>query len=97
MHYKTALGGPAQLAGLPDAASPFAPITYKPASGVVSAAALPSGTEVWVMQPQADTAAVNAASFLAGTPVAPGSIVSAFGNYANSQSAGAASSPNGGV
>jgi uncharacterized protein (TIGR03437 family) len=93
MHYKTALGGPAQLAGLPDAAGPFAPIAYKPASAVVNAAALPSGTEVWVMQPQADTAAVNAASFLSGQPVAPGSIVSLFGSYASSQSAGAASYP----
>jgi uncharacterized protein (TIGR03437 family) len=93
MHYKTALGGPAQLAGLPDAASPFAPITYKPATAVVNALALPTSTEVWVMQPQADTAAVNAASFRAGLPVAPGSIVAAFGSYANSQAAGAASFP----
>jgi uncharacterized protein (TIGR03437 family) len=93
MHYKTALGGPAQLAGLPDAADPFAPITYKPATAVVNAAGLPSGTEVWVMQPAADSTAVNGASYLAGLPVAPGSIVSVFGSYGKSQSAGAASYP----
>lgn len=93
MHYRTALGGPAQLAGLPDAAEPFAPIIYKPASAVVNAAALPSRTEVWVMQPAADTTAVNSASYLPGMPVAPGSIISLFGSYAKSQTAAAGSYP----
>ncbi len=93
MHYKTALGGPEQLAGLPAAAEPFAPVKYKPSTAVVNAAALPARTEIWVMQPSADSAAVNAASYSAGTPVAPGSIVSVFGSFLGSQTLPAASFP----
>jgi uncharacterized protein (TIGR03437 family) len=93
MHYKTALGGPAQLAGLPDAAAPFAPVVYKPSSAVVNAGALPAHTEVWVMQPAADSVAVNSASYSAGTPVAPGSAVSVFGHYTGSQMLAAPSYP----
>ncbi|HJZ96012.1 MAG TPA: MBL fold metallo-hydrolase, partial [Candidatus Solibacter sp.] len=93
MHYKTALGGPAQLAGLPDVATAFAPVVYKPSSVTVNPTALPSRNEVWVMQPAADSAAVNAASFAAGVPVAPGSIVSAFGSYKASQTQAASSFP----
>jgi uncharacterized protein (TIGR03437 family) len=93
MHYKTALGGPAQLAALPDAAAPFGPVVYKPSSAVVNPAALPVRTEIWVMQPLADSAAANAATFAPGTPVAPGSIVSVFGTFAGSQTLSAPSFP----
>jgi uncharacterized protein (TIGR03437 family) len=93
MHYKTALGGPAQLASLPAAASPFAPRVYKPATAVVNRATLPVKTEVWVMQPASDAVAVNAASFAAGVPVAPGSVVSIFGKITGSQTAAAAVYP----
>jgi uncharacterized protein (TIGR03437 family) len=93
MHYKTALGGPAQLAALPDAAAPFAPVVYKPSTAVVNPAVLPVRTEIWVMQPLADSVAANAATFSAGTPVAPGSIVSAFGTFAGSQTLSAPSYP----
>ncbi|HEY2017551.1 MAG TPA: MBL fold metallo-hydrolase [Bryobacteraceae bacterium] len=85
MHYKTALGGPAQLAALPAAAAPFTPLVYKPSSVLVSNAGLPRSTEVWVMQPAADAVAVNSAGLTPGAPVAPGSLVSVFGNIALSQ------------
>ena len=93
MHYKTALGGPAQLAGLPDVAAAFSPVVYKPSTATVIPTALPVRTEVWVMQPASDTTAVNAATVSAGTPVAPGSIVSAFGTYTASQTAAAPAYP----
>jgi len=93
MHYKTALGGPAQLAGLPAAAAPFSPLLYKPATVVVNRATLPTSTEVWVMQPASDAAAANAASFAAGAPVAPGSVVSIFGKFTSSQTVGAPAYP----
>jgi uncharacterized protein (TIGR03437 family) len=93
MHYRTALGGAAQTAGLPEAAAPFSPVVYKPANVVVNAASLPAATEVWVMEPAADTIAVNAASYTAGAPVAPGSIASLFGQFSGSQTAAAASYP----
>src|SRR5437763_1591397 len=93
MHYKTALGGPAQLAPLPAAAAPFSPVVYKPSTVVVNRAALPVATDVWVMQPLSDAAAVNAASFASGAPVAPGSIASLFGKITGSQTIGAKSYP----
>lgn len=93
MHYKTALGGPAQLAGLPDAAAPFAPIVYKASSAVVNGPSLPVHTEIWVMQPAADSTTVNAASYTAGMPVAPGSIASVFGSYTGSQAVAATTYP----
>jgi uncharacterized protein (TIGR03437 family) len=89
MHYRTALGGPAQTAGLPSAAAPFANVVYKPANVVVNRATLPASTEVWVMQPQSDATAVSAASFTPGAPVAPGSIVSLFGPFTGSATSGA--------
>uniref|UniRef100_Q01QX4 Zn-dependent hydrolase of the beta-lactamase fold-like protein n=1 Tax=Solibacter usitatus (strain Ellin6076) TaxID=234267 RepID=Q01QX4_SOLUE len=93
MHYKTALGGPAQLAGLPASAAPFSPLRYKPATVVVNRATLPASTEVWAMQPVSDAAVANAASFEAGAPVAPGSVVSIFGKFTASQTVGAATYP----
>ncbi len=85
MHYRTALGGPAQLAALPAAGAPFSPVVYKPAAVTVNQSTLPTSTEVWVMQPSSDTVAVNSASFSAGAPVAPGSIASIFGKITGSQ------------
>lgn len=93
MHYRTALGGAAQTAGLPQAAAPFSPVLYKPSTVVVSAGTLPAATEVWVMEPAADSAAVNAASFTPGAPVAPGSVASLFGKFTGSQSAAALDYP----
>jgi uncharacterized protein (TIGR03437 family) len=93
MHYRTAIGGPAQLAALNAAAAPFAPLVYKPSTVVVNRLSLPTATEVWVMEPRSDAAVVNAASFQAGKPVAPGSIVSVFGKFTGSQSAAAGAYP----
>jgi uncharacterized protein (TIGR03437 family) len=85
MHYKTALGGPSQVAGLPDAAASFSPLIYKPSAVKVNRISLPLSTEVWVMQPASDAVAVSAATFAAGAPVAPGSIEAAFGTFTGSQ------------
>jgi uncharacterized protein (TIGR03437 family) len=93
MHYRTALGGAAQTAGLPDSAAPFSPVVYKPATVVLNTQTLPASTEVWVMEPAADSVAVNAASYTRGAPVAPGSIASLFGKFTGSQIVSAAGFP----
>jgi uncharacterized protein (TIGR03437 family) len=96
MHYKTAIGGAAQTAGLPAVAagfSPVAPVVYKPSTVTISSATLPAVTEVWVMEPRLDAVAVNAASFAAGKPVAPGSLVSVFGKFTGSATGQAGSYP----
>jgi uncharacterized protein (TIGR03437 family) len=87
MHYKTAIGGAAQTAGLSAVAGAFAavePVVYKPSTVTVNRATLPAVTEVWVMEPRSDTVAANAASVAAGKPVAPGSLVSLFGKFTGS-------------
>lgn len=93
MHYRTALGGPAQLAVFPAVASPFSAIVHKPASVAISRDRLPASTEVWLMEVAADGAVVNAASFAAGAPVAPGSIASLFGVFAGASTASASELP----
>jgi uncharacterized protein (TIGR03437 family) len=93
MHYRTALGGAAQTAGLPDAAAPFSPFFYKPSTVVINAAAMPASPQVWVMEPAADTVAVNAATYTRGMPVAPGSILSLFGKITGSATGAAAAFP----
>jgi hypothetical protein len=93
MHYRTALGGPAQLGTLPSTAAPFSPLVYEPSTVVVNREALPASTEVWVLQPASDAAVVNAATFAGGHPVAPGSIVSVFGTFGASRTAAAAAYP----
>jgi uncharacterized protein (TIGR03437 family) len=98
MHYKTALGGPAQLASLPAASAPFLPVVYQPNTVTINQATLPAvGREnagaVWVMQPLSDTVGVNTASFAAGMPVAPGSLASAFGPFTGSQESASSGYP----
>jgi uncharacterized protein (TIGR03437 family) len=96
MHYKTAIGGPAQLAGLPavgDVFSQALPVVYQPSMITLGRSSLPATTEVWVMEPRSDTVAVNAAGFRAGKPVAPGSLVSLFGRFTGSQTGQAQSYP----
>jgi uncharacterized protein (TIGR03437 family) len=98
MHYQTALGGPAQLAGLAVASDPFLPVVYKPSTVTVNQATLPavgheSAGEVWVMEPLSDTVAVSSASYAPGVPVAPAAIASAFGSFTGSQSVGASEYP----
>jgi uncharacterized protein (TIGR03437 family) len=93
MHFRTALGGPAQLATLPALATPFAGLVYKPATLTVNRNELPSSTEVWLMEPAAEAVAVNSAGFTAGAPVAPGSLASLFGNFAASRTTTASAFP----
>jgi uncharacterized protein (TIGR03437 family) len=96
MHYRTAIGGAAQTAGLPavaDAFTPAAAVVYKPSTVTINRATLPAATEVWVMEPRLDTVAVNAASFAAGKPVAPGSLVSVFGKFTGASTGQAQSYP----
>jgi len=93
MHFRTALGGPAQLAAFPAVVLPFAEIAYKPASVTLTPATFPAATEVWLMEPLGEAVAVNAATFGGGVPVAPGSLVSLFGSFAASVTAGAPGFP----
>lgn len=83
MHYRTALGGPAQLATLPAVSSPFSKVVYKPSSVQVTIASLPAANsrEVWVMQPAASAVVVNSGGFALGAPVAPGSLATVFGTF----------------
>jgi len=83
-HYRTPLGGPAQLATLPAVATPFTGVVYKPSTVVLSRGGAPTTPEVWVMEPLAPAQAVNSGSLAAGTPVAPGSLASIFGSFTGS-------------
>lgn len=93
MHYRTALGGPAQLAAFPAVAEPFPELVYRPATVSLRREELPASTQVWLMEPAADAVAVNAASFAAGMPVAPGSLVTVFGNLSGARTEAAQSPP----
>jgi uncharacterized protein (TIGR03437 family) len=93
MHYRTALGGPAQLATMPSIGTPFGAVVYKPSSVLVHRDALPVNNEVWAMQPASTATAVNAASFAEAQPVAAGSIAAIFGTFPGSQTAGAGAYP----
>lgn len=93
MHFRTPLGGPAQLVTFPAVVAPFAEIRYRPASVALSRASLPASTEVWLMEPAAPVVAVNAAGFSAGMPVAPGSLVALFGEFTGSETLAASSVP----
>lgn len=93
MHFRTPLGGPAQLATFPAVTFPFADFRYQPASAVVNPSALPQATEVWLMEPAAPVAAVSAAGFRAGQPVAPGSLAALFGQFPGASTQAAAGAP----
>ena len=93
MHFRTALGGPAQLDTFPAVVFPFSEFRYQPASVVLNRSALPQTTEVWLMEPAAPVVAVNAAGFSAGMPVAPGSLVALFGDFPGAKTQPAGSVP----
>ena len=62
MHYRTAVGGPAQLAGLSTLPAIFAtaaPVVFQPSTVTVRASNLPSSTEVWIMEPRSDAVTVT--------------------------------------
>jgi uncharacterized protein (TIGR03437 family) len=95
MHFRTPLGGPAQLVTFPAVVAPFLDVVYAPSpmlidKSTLDAAAAPA---VYVMEPAAEAAAVNGASFAAGQPVAPGSLASLFGSFTGSVTASASSLP----
>lgn len=93
MHYRTAFGGQAQFAQIHEFGGGARPIRYRPGRVSLRFTELPATTEYWVMEPVAPMAAVNAASFSAGQPVAPGSLVSLFGNFLGATTASATSLP----
>jgi uncharacterized protein (TIGR03437 family) len=94
MHYRTAFGGngtPSQFSDFVGAGA--RPIRYQPARVLLNPAQLPATTEYWVMEVNAPMGVVNAATFTAGMPVAPGSLVSLFGSFPGSTTSIAASLP----
>lgn len=95
MHFRTPLGGPAQLATFPAVVAPFADNTYAPSTVTINKAALDPAAAplVYLMEPAAEAAAVNGASFAAGQPMAPGSLVSLFGTFTGSATASASALP----
>lgn len=94
MHYRTGLGGPATLAGVPGVAAGFNNrVQYKPAAVTISRATLPTTPEVWLMEPLGDLSSVNPGSYTPGVPVGGGSVVSLFGSFAGAKSASAATLP----
>lgn len=93
MHFRTALGGPGQLAGVPAVGEPFNQIRYKPASVVLSRSRLPAEPEAWLMEVTSDLGVVNAASFAEGVPVAQGALASVFGDFAGSATLAAGDVP----
>jgi uncharacterized protein (TIGR03437 family) len=93
MHYRTALGGPAQLSTLPDIGTPFGRVIYKSSSVVVHRDAMPVNNEIWAMQPVSTATAFNAAGFADSQPIAAGSVAAIFGSFTGSQTAPAGSYP----
>jgi len=96
MHYRTALGGPAQLAAVNTVAAAFGQaglVVYQPSTVILNPVTVPAETQIWVMEPRSDAVAVNAASFAAGKPVAPGSLVSVFGKFTGAGTGQAQSYP----
>lgn len=92
-HYRTPLGGAAQLATFRDFNTLYPNPVFQYSTVTLNKDRLPAGPEVWVMQPNANSAAVNSASFVAGAPLAPGSLASLFGNFANATTATAPGFP----
>ena len=86
MHYRTALGGPAQLAQVPAVAAGFGgAVQYKPSSVTISRATLPAANQVWLMEPLGQLTAVNPGGYTAGLPVGAGSVASIFGTFTGSK------------
>ena len=93
MHFRTALGGPAQLAAFPAMADPFSNVRFKPSTVAVSRNTLPTTTEVWLLEVDAEAVVVNAAGFTRGMPLAPGSLASVFGRFTGADTGSASSLP----
>jgi uncharacterized protein (TIGR03437 family) len=81
------------LARTNDATLPVGPLGSKPAGGPSDAYVIKFSTTAPPPPPPLITGVVNGASFTAGAPVAPGSIISLFGTLLASSTANAASTP----
>ena len=93
-HYRMPLGGAAVTLPFKDIIAPYANIVYQHNVVTLNKDRIPaSGTEIWVMQPTANATPVNSASFAGGVPMAPGSLASIFGTFANAGTATAQSFP----
>ena len=92
-HFRMPLGGAAVTLTFKDVTAPFPNLIYKGTNVTLHKDRLPATPEIWMMQPIANTVAVNSASYGDGVPVAPGSLASLFGNFANAATATAQSLP----
>ena len=92
-HYRMPLGGSTATLPFKDITAPYSNIVYKGNVVTLNRDQLPAETEVWVMQPTANSAVVNSASFVGGAPTAPGSLASIFGNFTNAGTATATAFP----
>jgi uncharacterized protein (TIGR03437 family) len=92
-HYRAPLGGAATLATLRDFAPLYARLVYKYSEVTLNRNTLPAEPEVWIMQPNANAAVVNAGSFVGGQPMAPLSLGAIFGSFTNVTTANAQGFP----
>ncbi len=92
-HYRAPLGGSATLASLKDFGPLYAKLVYKFSEVTINKNNLPTEPEVWIMQPNANAAAVNAGNYGAGQPMSPLSLGAIFGNFTNATMGTAQSFP----
>ena len=92
-HYRAPLGGAATLATLKDFGTLYSRLVYKFSDVTINKNNLPTEREVWIMQPNANAAAVNAGSFAGGQPMAPLSLSAVFGTFTAASTANAQSFP----
>jgi uncharacterized protein (TIGR03437 family) len=94
-HYRTPLGGAAQLATYRDFAALYANarVVFKHSAVTITKDQLPTEPEVWVMTPTANSVTVNSGTYQGGVPMSQGSLASIFGNWANATTGAAASLP----
>ena len=92
-HYRVPLGGAATLLPLKEMSAPYAKVVYKYSDVTINKNNLPTEPEVWIMQPNANAAVVNAGSFVGGQPMSPLSLGAVFGNFTAASTANAQSFP----
>ncbi|NOT60250.1 MAG: hypothetical protein HOP19_08490, partial [Acidobacteria bacterium] len=92
-HYRAPLGGAATLASLKEFGPLYSKLVYKFSDVTINKNTLPTEREVWIMQPNANAAAVNAGSYVGGQPMAPLSLSAVFGNFTNATTGAAQSFP----
>ncbi len=92
-HYRAPLGGSTTLASLKEFGPLYAKLVYKFSEVTINKNNLPTEPEVWIMQPNANAAVVNAGSYVGGQPMAPLSLGAIFGNFTNATNGAAQSFP----